>query len=256
MLRPIRGPLLSLALLGASALAHAEPTVSDVNSAIQAGQFTQAEQMIKEVEPNHPSAPRVHYMMALVLSHMPGREAEARRELQEAMSINPQLPFANSTEINALQERIRPHEKASGPSTTNTNQPLKANGPLPASMNQPFVPHLQRPPEGLYDSAMDFLQRNNIAAAGVVGVIAVLLIVLSFVGKKKKGAVDPTKNGKNDKKSRRREPELSEAEVGQEAETFDYGHQSGGHGGTTGEHPETEPWESQRHREEHEDFAR
>ena len=78
MLRPIRGSLLPLVLLGASALAHAEPTVSDVNTAIQAGQFTQAEQMIKEVEPNHPNAPRVHYMMALALSHMPGREAEAR----------------------------------------------------------------------------------------------------------------------------------------------------------------------------------
>jgi len=241
MLRPIRGSLLPLVLLGASALAHAEPTVSDVNTAIQAGQFTQAEQMIKDVEPNHPNAPRVHYMMALALSHMPGREAEARRELQQARSINPQLPFADSTELNALEERIRPHEKATSP--------------MPASMNQPFVPHFHRPPESLYDRAMDFLQRNNIAVAGAVGVIALLLIVLSFVGKKKKGGVESAKKVKKDKKSRR-EPELPAAdEQGQEAETFDYGHQSGERGGAGGEHPETEPWESQPH-EEHEDFAR
>ncbi|KAH0432936.1 hypothetical protein A8H39_00560 [Paraburkholderia fungorum] len=241
MLRPIRGSLLSLVLLGASALTHAEPSVSDVNTAIQTGQITQAEQMIKEVEPNHPNAPRVHYMMALALSHIPGREAEARRELQQAMSINPQLPFADSAEVNALEERIRPHAKASSP--------------VPASVNQPFVPNLHRPPESLYDRAMDFLQHNNIAVASVVGVIAVILIVLSFVGKKKKGGIAPMKKLKKDKKSRRSEPELPAADEGQEAETFDYGHQSGEHGGASDAHPEIEPWESQPH-EEHEDFAR
>ncbi|QUN45125.1 tetratricopeptide repeat protein (plasmid) [Burkholderia contaminans] len=86
--------------------------MTDVDAAIKAGQYIQAEQLVKEAAPNHPGSPRIHYMLAQVLSRLPGREEEARQEYQQAMRLNPQLPFADTIEINALQERLRLNEPA------------------------------------------------------------------------------------------------------------------------------------------------
>lgn len=46
MLRPIRRSLLPIALFGQCVLAHAEPSVTDVDAAIKAGQYIQAEQLV------------------------------------------------------------------------------------------------------------------------------------------------------------------------------------------------------------------
>ncbi|MBN4900029.1 hypothetical protein IDG68_14250, partial [Staphylococcus sp. EG-SA-21] len=81
-------------------------------------------------------------------------------------------------------------------------------------------PHLQQPQLGLYDRGMLFIQENNIAVAAVVGVLAVVLIGWSFVGRQKNG--DGSRKKKDRKSSRRREPTVPADEAGQEAETFEY----------------------------------
>ncbi|WP_429321473.1 tetratricopeptide repeat protein [Paraburkholderia sp. GAS448] len=220
-----------------------------MNAAIQAGQYAQAEQMIKEVAPNHSASPRVHYMMAQVLSRVPGREGEARQEFKAAMSLNPQLPFADSTEVNALQERIRPHDEPPRPQEEAPHlqeqpiqPPQRAQLPLPASLTAPpappFVPHPQRPQMSLYDRVMLTIQENNIVAAAAVGVIAILAIAWSFIGRKKKGDGQPKKKDK--RSSRRREPTGLSDDQGQEAEEFAYSNASPDHRDRT-EHRENSP---------------
>lgn len=230
MLRPIRRSLLPIALFGQCVLAHAEPSVSDVDAAIKAGQYIQAEQLVKEAAPNHPGSPRIHYMLAQVLSRLPGREEEARQEYQQAMRLNPQLPFADTIEINALQERLRLNEPAHPPEAMPQAPMQLQQAPAPSATQQaplppgpkvvPFRPHLQQPQLGLYDRGMLFIQENNIAVAAVVGVLAVVLIGWSFVGRKKNG--DGSRKKKDRKSSRRREPTVPADEAGQEAETFEY----------------------------------
>lgn len=262
MLRPIRSSLLSIALLGSCALAHAERSVSDVNTAIQAGQYAQAEQMIKEVAPNHPMSPRVHYMMAQVLSHMPGREDEARQELLDAKRLNPQLPFANTTEVEALQERIRPHEDPPRPQDKAPrvlDQPIQPPAPVrppqPASLKAPeLLPHLQGAQMSSYDRFMLTIQENKILAAATVG-IAILAIAWSFIGRKKKG--DGQRKEKGWKLWRRNEPTGPPDGEGSEAEEFQYSSALPDHHDQT-QHRENPPasWGTAHHEDVPEDFAR
>lgn len=81
-------------VLGAT-LALALPTPKDIEAAVAAGQYTQAETMLREVLQDKPQSAKAHYELGQVLAHE-RRYKEAQTELQKAKDIDPSLKFATS----------------------------------------------------------------------------------------------------------------------------------------------------------------
>ena len=76
-----------------SALALALPSPKDIETAVNAGQLTQAEAMLREVIRDKPASARAHYELGQVLARG-GRNIEAGEALRDAQRLDPTLKFA------------------------------------------------------------------------------------------------------------------------------------------------------------------
>jgi hypothetical protein len=83
-------------VLGAT-FALALPTPKDIEAAVAAGHYSQAETMLREVLQDKPQSAKAHYELGQVLAHE-HRYKEAQAELQKAKDIDPSLKFATSPE--------------------------------------------------------------------------------------------------------------------------------------------------------------
>ena len=86
-----------VALMGACAVALALPAPKDIEAAVNAGQLTQAETMLREVLQDKPGSARAHYELGQVLARQ-AKYDEALAEVQRAKSIDSSLKFAASPE--------------------------------------------------------------------------------------------------------------------------------------------------------------
>ncbi len=86
--------LATLVLVLASGLALALPTPKDIQSAVNAGHYSQAESQLREVIQDKPSSAKAHYELGQVLARE-GRSEEARQELLDAQRLEPSLKFAS-----------------------------------------------------------------------------------------------------------------------------------------------------------------
>jgi hypothetical protein len=84
-------------LLGACALAFALPAPKDIEAAVNAGHYAQADTMLREVLQEKPGSARAHYELGQVLAHEE-KYNEALAELQRAKAIDGSLKFASSPE--------------------------------------------------------------------------------------------------------------------------------------------------------------
>jgi uncharacterized protein len=75
--------------------ALALPTPKDIEAAVAAGHYSQAETMLREVLQDKPQSAKAHYELGQVLAHE-HRYKEAQTELQKAKDIEPSLKFAAS----------------------------------------------------------------------------------------------------------------------------------------------------------------
>lgn len=107
--------MLVVCLLTAS-LAYALPTPKEIESAVQAGQYMQAETLLREVLQEKPQSAKARYELGQVLAHLQ-RYQDAQSELQRAKEIDPTLKFAASPEkFNAVWGQV--NELANAPSTS------------------------------------------------------------------------------------------------------------------------------------------
>jgi hypothetical protein len=112
-------------LLGAG-LAWALPSPKDIESAVQAGQYTQAEAMLREVLQDKPQSAKAHYELGQVLAHLQ-RYKEAQSQLLTAKDIDPALKFAASPEkFNGVLSKV--NELAKAPSTSVVMEPAVSSG--------------------------------------------------------------------------------------------------------------------------------
>lgn len=86
--------LVALLLVLVCTLALALPTPKDIETAVNTGQLSQAETMLREVLQEKPQSARAHYELAQVLART-GRKIEARAQMLEAQKIEPSLKFAS-----------------------------------------------------------------------------------------------------------------------------------------------------------------
>jgi hypothetical protein len=84
-------------LLGACALALALPAPKDIEAAVNAGHYAQAETLLREVLQEKPNSARAHYELGQVLAHE-AKYDEALAQLQRAKAIDSTLKFATSPE--------------------------------------------------------------------------------------------------------------------------------------------------------------
>lgn len=92
-LKSVVGGVLALGVT----LALALPTPKDIEAAVAAGRYTQAETMLRDVLQDKPQSAKAHYELGQVLAHQQ-RYKEAHTELQKAKDLDPSLKFASSPE--------------------------------------------------------------------------------------------------------------------------------------------------------------
>jgi len=106
------------ALLGFGfAYAQAEPTLSQINAAAQAGQLDQAQVMIQQVLIAHPNSGKAHFVQAELFAKQ-GKANRAAEALATAEKLTPGLAFAKPEAVQSLRAQIAaaPRPMAASPS--------------------------------------------------------------------------------------------------------------------------------------------
>ena len=129
----IRKFLLSSFLLTLGLAAWALPTPKDIETAVQAGQFSKAESMLREVIQEKPQSAKAHYELGEVLARE-ARYPDALLELNKSKELDPSLKFASEpqkfhdlvdkiSKLSAPQQPSQPAISAAVPVTpSNTSQ--------------------------------------------------------------------------------------------------------------------------------------
>jgi hypothetical protein len=113
-------------LVLSATLALALPTPKDIEAAVAAGQYTQAESLLREVLQDKPQSAKAHYELGQVLAHE-RRYKEAQTELQKAKDIDPSLKFATSPEkFNTVLAKV--NDLAATPTSSVVMEPSVAPG--------------------------------------------------------------------------------------------------------------------------------
>lgn len=101
----IRRLCLAAALLWASTLAWALPSVQQVEAEVAQGRYAQAETMMAEVVAAKPGSARAHYIYAEILAHNE-LYARASEQVRLARTLDPSLAFAGSADKFRAFERL------------------------------------------------------------------------------------------------------------------------------------------------------
>ena len=126
MLSRLLKSVLASAWVLSATLALALPTPKDIEAAVTAGHYTQAETMLREVLQDKPQSAKAHYELGQVLAHE-HRYKEAQTELQKAKDIDPSLKFATSPDkFNAVYAKV--NELAAAPSSSVVMEPSVVPG--------------------------------------------------------------------------------------------------------------------------------
>ena len=112
-------------VLGAT-LALALPTPKDIEAAVAAGHYSQAETMLREVLQDKPQSAKAHYELGQVLAHE-RRYKEAQTELQKAKDMDASLKFATSPDkFNTVLAKVS--DLAAAPTSAVVMEPSVAPG--------------------------------------------------------------------------------------------------------------------------------
>ena len=158
--------LVGLLLAVSAGLALALPTAKDVEAAVQAGQYAQAEAMLHEVIQAKPDSAKAHYELGQILNRE-GRTYEARAELQKAQSLDPSLKFASSPErFKGMLAKLDAALGQGGTVQPTTQPPAVRMSNAPVAHSTPAAPA---------DSSSGFPWML------VLGVLAVIVLVRMFL---------------------------------------------------------------------------
>jgi hypothetical protein len=105
--------LTGLLVLAVSGSAFAADGPKEVEAAIQQGNFTLAEQDLRQAIVEHPQSAKAHYMLAQVLAHE-GNIGDAQKEANQAKAIDPKISFTSPAKFERFQSELN---QALAPST-------------------------------------------------------------------------------------------------------------------------------------------
>jgi uncharacterized protein len=129
------------ALLGFGfAYAQTEPTLSQINTAAQAGQLDQAQVMIQQVLIAHPNSGKAHFVQAELFAKQ-GKANRAAEALATAEKLTPGLAFAKPEAVQSLRAQIAaaPRPMAASPSPSRAVEHAAPVAPAASSWVLPLV---------------------------------------------------------------------------------------------------------------------
>ena len=100
--------LVCLALLSTlwMSVAHALPTVDQVQAAAKSGDYAGAEKMMREVVTARPDSARAHYVLAEILAHQRQFD-EAAQHTRRARALDPSIKFTDAAKFNAFEQLLQ-----------------------------------------------------------------------------------------------------------------------------------------------------
>ena len=101
------GAIAMLCLLAAP-VAWAEPSVTEITQAVQAGHLSQAQGMMKEVLAAHPQSAEAQYVEARILARQ-GDWIGAGAALQKAEQLAPSMPFVKPQVLATFKQSLQRH---------------------------------------------------------------------------------------------------------------------------------------------------
>lgn len=170
-----------VSLMLVSGAAFALPTATQIETAMQQGNWQQADAGLTQVLQAHPNNARAHYLYAQVLDRE-GRHADALAQIQQAKTLDPQVRFTDPSRFAQTEARIRNDAARAGAIQTNRTPTPFAQQATPAAQiqqqaaMQPVVPQRHGPSMGLW--------------IGLVFVIAVIAFVLRWTLKRARSKDD------------------------------------------------------------------
>ena len=140
--------LLALMLVFFASLTLALPSPKDIESAVNAGNLSQAESMLREVIQEKPQSAKAHYELGQVLARQ-SRYSDAQQALSKAKAIDPSLKFATSPEkfnetldkISLKAKELSSPQVSSGLSDTRRPAASAAAAAAPAAPEPAFPLH-------------------------------------------------------------------------------------------------------------------
>jgi tetratricopeptide (TPR) repeat protein len=134
--------LIGVALLGALAFAPlaqaAPPSLKQVESVLNQGDYARAQQMLTEVVQAYPRDARARYIYAQVLDRN-GQAAEGLRQIEQARQLDPSLKFAPNGRFTQVERKIGADAQREGapaastaPTAALAAAPLAAPAAVPA----------------------------------------------------------------------------------------------------------------------------
>lgn len=99
--------LIGLAMAVAAMAALAEPTFDQMQSMIGQKQYSSAAAGLEVIIQNHPTSAKAFYAMAQAQAGL-GDLAKAKRALDKARGLDPELKFASEDNVKALEQAITP----------------------------------------------------------------------------------------------------------------------------------------------------
>ncbi|MBV8618864.1 MAG: tetratricopeptide repeat protein [Curvibacter sp.] len=139
--------LAGLALALAASLSWALPTPKDISAAVNAGEYHQAETMLREVIKEKPTSAKAQYELGEVLARE-GRNLEAREALKEAEHLDPTLKFASDPQ--RFRDLLNKIPATDTPSASRPAQTGAGNGNAAGSVSPPAV--IERAPAASHAS--------------------------------------------------------------------------------------------------------
>jgi uncharacterized protein len=132
--RLLKSVVVGAFVVGAT-FALALPTPKDIEAAVAAGHYSQAETMLREVLQDKPQSAKAHYELGQVLAHE-NRYKEAQTELLKAKDIDPSLKFATSPDkFNTVLAKVS--DLAAAPTSSVLMEPSVAPGTHAAAKAAP-----------------------------------------------------------------------------------------------------------------------
>lgn len=135
--------LTALLLLLVSGAALAADGPKEVEAALKQGNYTLAEQELRQAIVEHPQSAKAHYLLAQVLAHQ-GNIGDAQQEATQAKQLDPKLGFTNPARFERFQSELNQAlAPASAHATVSTRQqaaPAVAEPVEPRSQGGSILP--------------------------------------------------------------------------------------------------------------------
>ena len=126
---------LALAFVAIGSVAHAVPTVAEVQAEVQKGNFTQAQSMLHEVVIAKPGSAKAHYLYAEILAHN-SKFSEASQQVAEAKRLDPTLKFTTPEKFDAFAQLLQREQRNEAQRASRSNGSFNSNG---AALSSPAV---------------------------------------------------------------------------------------------------------------------